>query len=1256
MKKIRFLVTIFFLLAAFLIPAGISSAADDKPDVKPMVGKFSKIEGTVEVQKFGTQEWVQAKEGMEIGSGDQVASGVDGKAQIAFANSKTDVEPLAQFSVGRNYETKDQFFSEVFLQVGKIKSDVDKKSGKANKFTVTTPSSVAGIRGTVLECAYTPGVGAVNTISEGAGYVAPVQADKLPPAIQQILNIPPSAEVREAAAKAAEKAGASASVVAQIAAGAAPTEEARAVMSDIAIAGGASPEAAAAIEQGFGSFAAIASSLTIPEVPVVGADVAPIAPAPGAPAPAVGAPVGDAAGPGAAPEAAKPAVKGMEAMVAASAAGAVPGVGGVPAAAGVGPAGGPAGNPMQGMAALLATVPGLVAAAGPGAPFGGAPAGVPQQPVVGAPIPGVTAGPAGSPIGAPGVPGAPIPGGPVGGGPGVPAIAGPAGGPIGGPFDFARAFGPVSSLGNGQSGFSAENNGRQGPNVVPIIPLVLGPIGLGPGGPGPLGQIGPLSPIGPAPGGGLIGPGPLVDPNVLSGNMLDRDHDGMPNDWELANGLNPDDPSDASRDADKDGYPNILEFGAGTNPKSATSFPTLQTVGGVASVNIAGQGFIPVTNIVSSFLTQNLNLDPNGNGLLFNPSTLDPDIDKDGMYDDWERANGLNPASALDASGDLDGDGYTNLQEFTGHSSPTSSYSVPYASSVTFVDNDGDGMPNDWEIAHGLNSNFPDANQDFDHDGVININEFFGGSDPQSASSTPGAASSDADGDGMPTSWEIAFGFNPNSNDASSDYDNDGYTNLQEFQIGTDPKNSSSNPATSGASTSGDADHDGLPDNWEISNGFSPSNAADASTDFDVDGYSNLQEFQSGSNPLLATSTPGTVTIVDVDMDGLPDNWEIANGFNPNSSVDGSMTVNPTTDPDGDGYTNKQEFQNGTDPHSAASNPGSVTVADADHDEMPDNWEVANGFNPNNAADAAGDFDNDGYKNVSEFIDGSDPKSANSKPNKPESDLDGDGMNDAWERKYGLNPNNDADGLMTANGLTDPDGDGFTNKDEYNAGSNPRRSGPEPSKTLTQRPTNASTDADMDMLPDIWEDANGLSSSSASDASSDADADGFSAIEEYFNHTDPRNKWSQPARSHGLIVTGMGNQYDATLGVRYDQHTDGFRTYFNPDRAGSVTGGNGGPPWTLTTAFQMTAYAGPGYVNVGGTVPMTGGSWPGGGQTIQDGDGDGHSPQAAFQGTVFYDPNDGNFNTPLPQSMVSESTSTDPDHHTWSNNPNPFHH
>ena len=47
-----------------------------------------------------------------------------------------------------------------------------------------------------------------------------------------------------------------------------------------------------------------------------------------------------------------------------------------------------------------------------------------------------------------------------------------------------------------------------------------------------------------------------------------------------------------------------------------------------------------------------------------------------------------------------------------------------------------------------------------------------------------------------------------------------------------------------------DADGDGMPDAWEKQYGLNPSNATDAATDADQDGFTNLEEFKGGTAPV----------------------------------------------------------------------------------------------------------------------------------------------------------------------------------------------------------------------------------------------------------------------------------------------------------------------------------------------------------------------------------------------------------------------
>jgi len=54
---------------------------------------------------------------------------------------------------------------------------------------------------------------------------------------------------------------------------------------------------------------------------------------------------------------------------------------------------------------------------------------------------------------------------------------------------------------------------------------------------------------------------------------VDSDHDGLPNEWELQYGFNPNDAKDAALDADRDGFTNLEEYEAKTDPKDPKSHP-----------------------------------------------------------------------------------------------------------------------------------------------------------------------------------------------------------------------------------------------------------------------------------------------------------------------------------------------------------------------------------------------------------------------------------------------------------------------------------------------------------------------------------------------------------------------------------------------------------------------------------------------------------------------------------------------------------
>jgi len=98
-----------------------------------------------------------------------------------------------------------------------------------------------------------------------------------------------------------------------------------------------------------------------------------------------------------------------------------------------------------------------------------------------------------------------------------------------------------------------------------------------------------------------------------------------------------------------------------------------------------------------------------------------------------------------------------------------------------------------------------------------------------------------------------------------------------------------------------DIDNDGMPDDWELANGLDPTNINDGALDADEDGLTNLDEFNAGSNPNLT----------DTDEDGLSDYDEVKNhGTNPNLK-----------DTDRDGMDDKYEIDNGYDPFDGSDCP-----------------------------------------------------------------------------------------------------------------------------------------------------------------------------------------------------------------------------------------------------------------------------------------------------------------------------------------------
>jgi hypothetical protein len=165
-----------------------------------------------------------------------------------------------------------------------------------------------------------------------------------------------------------------------------------------------------------------------------------------------------------------------------------------------------------------------------------------------------------------------------------------------------------------------------------------------------------------------------------------------------------------------------------------------------------------------------------------------------------------------------------------------------------------------------------------------------------------------------------------------------------------------------------DSDHDGLPDSWERQ--YFGTLALEPGSDPDGDGVSTWGESLAGMNP----------TNSDQNANGVNDGVEMRS-YNMDPRGGGG-----TTDTDGDGLTDVDELT------VYGTNPG---LPDTDGDGLPDAWEIQNGLNPTNPADAQLDKDGDLLSNLAEFQRGT--SSTNS-------DSNGDGLMDGWEVAHELNP------------------------------------------------------------------------------------------------------------------------------------------------------------------------------------------------------------------------------------------------------------
>jgi hypothetical protein len=145
---------------------------------------------------------------------------------------------------------------------------------------------------------------------------------------------------------------------------------------------------------------------------------------------------------------------------------------------------------------------------------------------------------------------------------------------------------------------------------------------------------------------------------------IDSDGDAMPDDWEVSNSLNPNDPSDAAADFDEDGLSSLQEYYSGSDPNDKDSDDDWLRDGAEVYT--------------------------------WNTSPVNADTDGDRMSDTHELFGGLNPLDSSDAFEDLDGDGAANYYEIFFGTRSNDATSKPQYMTQPLESFEAPGLPQHW--------------------------------------------------------------------------------------------------------------------------------------------------------------------------------------------------------------------------------------------------------------------------------------------------------------------------------------------------------------------------------------------------------------------------------------------------------------------------------------------------------------------------------------------------------------------------------
>ncbi|MFP4566601.1 MAG: FecR domain-containing protein, partial [Spirochaetaceae bacterium] len=133
--------TLLIMIALLLV--GSAAFAQVRATVESLSGK-------VEVRAEGGS-WQAVSEGEQIARGSTISTGFNSSARLQLADAVLEVEPLTRMTLEELVETSDSVSTDVFVRVGRTRSNVQSAEGVRSDFRMRSPITTASVRGTAFE-------------------------------------------------------------------------------------------------------------------------------------------------------------------------------------------------------------------------------------------------------------------------------------------------------------------------------------------------------------------------------------------------------------------------------------------------------------------------------------------------------------------------------------------------------------------------------------------------------------------------------------------------------------------------------------------------------------------------------------------------------------------------------------------------------------------------------------------------------------------------------------------------------------------------------------------------------------------------------------------------------------------------------------------------------------------------------------------------------------------------------------------------